>query len=551
MVKAKIISSLEKCFYETKINSLKEIKHISALKNERLNIQLAYTESDCLAPQRIWVNAVVTGELAKFSTIRTVEMVPVNLPTNNCCNDTNYIGTEPGLYPDILQDLCKSGRISVVAGQVHSLWIEFDFSCGVPSGEYSIKISLLSASSNETITENTVNIKIINAQLPKQDIYLTQWFHCDCLSDYYNVPVFSVRHWEIIENFLRTAVRNGINTILTPVFTPPLDTEPLCERKTVQLVDVTVDNGVYSFGFEKLEKWIKICDKCGVEHFEISHFFTQWGAAHAPKIMALKNGEYTRIFGWETDATGEEYKVFLREFLRAFLAFMKTNNNDKRCIFHISDEPNISHLEQYKAARSIVEDLLSDYMIVDALSNFAFYQSGAVKYPVCSNNHIEPFIENAVPDLWTYYCCSQHTDVSNRFIAMPSARNRIIGAQMYKYNIKGFLQWGYNFYYNQYSRDLINPYTNTCGDYFVPSGDTFSVYPGYDGKAVESLRIAVFYEALQDMRAMRLCEGLCGKDAVISALESVCGEIKFNRSNMTGPQIIEMREKINSLIENA
>ena len=36
--------------------------------------------------------------------------------------------------------------------------------------------------------------------------------------------------------------------LLTPVFTPPLDTTVNGERLTVQLVDVRRDAGVYSFG---------------------------------------------------------------------------------------------------------------------------------------------------------------------------------------------------------------------------------------------------------------------------------------------------------------
>jgi len=41
-----------------------------------------------------------------------------------------------------------------------------------------------------------------------------------------------------------------------------------------------------------------------------------------------------------------------------------------------------------------------------------------------------------VPELWGYYCCWQAIEVSNHFLAQPSARNRIIGPQIYKYDIK-------------------------------------------------------------------------------------------------------------------
>ena len=162
-----------------------------------------------------------------------------------------------------------------------------------------------------------VPIEIIGAALPEQELRVTQWFHCDCLASYYNVPVFSERHWEIIENFVRTAVSNGINMLLTPIFTPPLDTYIGGERPTVQLTGVRLTDSGYEFDFSRLDRWIDMCDRCGVKYLEISHLFTQWGAAHAPKIVADTPDGERRIFGWDTAAAGEEYTTFLRAILTA------------------------------------------------------------------------------------------------------------------------------------------------------------------------------------------------------------------------------------------
>ncbi len=54
-----------------------------------------------------------------------------------------------------------------------------------------------------------------------------------------------------------------------------------------------------------------------------------------------------------------------------------------------------------------------------------------VETPVAATDHIDPFIEHRVPGLWAYYCCVQKTEVANRFFAQPSARNRILGVQLY------------------------------------------------------------------------------------------------------------------------
>ena len=85
--------------------------------------------------------------------------------------------------------------------------------------------------------------------------------------------------------------------LLTPVFTPPLYTAVGGERPTVQLVKVIKENNKYSFDFENFRRYINLCLNCGIEAFEISHFFTQWGAKHAPKIVATVNGKEKQIFG--------------------------------------------------------------------------------------------------------------------------------------------------------------------------------------------------------------------------------------------------------------
>jgi hypothetical protein len=167
---------------------------------------------------------------------------------------------------------------------------------------------------------------------------------------------------------------------------------------------------------------------------------------------------------------------------------------------------------------------------IDALSNYEFYETGMVEKPIPPVNRITPFLEANVPDLWCYYCCSQGYQVSNRFFALPSTRTRMIGVQMYASNRKGFLHWGYNFYYSALSKRLIDPYKETDGDGAFPSGDAFSVYPTENG-ATPSLRQKVFANALEDMRLLMLLENKIGREQTVALLERVAGEkITFTTS---------------------
>ncbi len=553
MLKLKFISSLEKVFPDQKIEDFAKLENLSALRGERVSVQLIYSYEPAVVNGAHTARHKIelSGDLAPFADMREVRCVPVTMPTNPYGCDDNYLRTAPGLYPDVLIPLRYDGGLPYSHNTLKAIWIDINVPEDLTAGEHTLTFKV-KGNAHVGEHEATFTLDVINATLPKEDIYFTQWFHCDCLANYYETDVWSDKHWKIVENFARVAAKNGINLLLTPVFTPPLDTTVGGERRTTQLVGVTKNNGKYSFDFTLLDKWVDMCDRCGIKYLEVSHLFTQWGVEHAPKIMATVDGEYKRIFGWETPATGDEYRVFLRQFLTEFIEHMKNRGDDKRLFFHISDEPGLQHLENYKAAKEMIVDLIEPYFQFDALSKFDFWKTGAVKNPVCSNNHITPFLEAEVPGLWTYYCVSQPVNVSNRYISMPLWRTRSIGMQIYKYNIEGFLQWGYNFYNNQFSDTPINPFLITDCDGSFPAGDAYSVYPGANGEALESIRIIAHHQGLTDIKAMKLCEKFYGHDAVVEVIENTLGKtLTFDTCAKSAETMLLIRERINSMIKKA
>ncbi|MBQ2377710.1 MAG: DUF4091 domain-containing protein [Clostridia bacterium] len=547
MLNTKIISSLEKAFVNGNIDGFDALERVSILKNERFSFQFIFTQ-DHAATLRPTIS--FSGALSEYVSVRKIMNVPSLCPYTDK-HDDNFLYTEPTLCPDLLCPHDAYGRITIGRKNLSGVWVEIDLRNAediTPALSGPLTVTL--TSNGESLSENTLEIEIIDAEIPAQSLICTDWFHCDSLAHYYGCEVWSERHWEVIENFVKTAVSNGINMLLTPLVTPPLDTNPGKERLTTQLLGITVKNGIFSFDFSLLDRWIDVCDRAGVKYFEICHLFTQWGAMHAPKVMATVDGEYKRLFGWDTDATDPEYVRFLQTVLPAFLEHMKARGDDKRCVFHVSDEPLEAHLESYKKARAIVEDVLSGYKIMDACSHVEYFENGIISDPVPANDMITPFLEHKVPNLWTYYCCCQTVGVSNRLMAMPSWRNRILGVQMFKFDIAGFLHWGYNFYNSERSVQSVIPFVETGADHAFPDGDSFSVYPASDGTALESLRMIVFHEALQDMRVLQLCASLYGKDAVIEALEDELGEIKFDVCPTSAAPLLRAREKINQMIKD-
>ncbi len=530
-----ILSSLEK-IYKNDIIPKNNFSSFSMLRNEKKSFQIAV---EC---ENSFDGKLIINTSFEY-TLYSVKYIKSDLPMTKDADDY-YRFSEDGYYPDLL--IPVNDTISFKNG-VNIFWVEIKSSKELV-GNNNIDIILRDASDFET--KNSISVEVIDYDINFKNFIYTNWFHTDCLSSYYGCDVFSDEYWRITKNFLQTAVEYGMTCVLTPLFTPPLDTEVGKERPTVQLVDVSVKNGKYCFGFDKLDLWIKMATECGIKYFEMSHLFTQWGAGHAPKIMATVDGEYKRIFGWETKASSKEYTKFLKKFSTSLKEYLETKNLKDRTLIHVSDEPNFSMLIPYSKASKLIHKLFKGYKIVDALSDHWFYKLKIVSSPIPSNDHIDNFIGKC-PYLWTYYCSAQNKKyVSNRFFCNDSIRTRVIGYQMYKFDIKGFLHWGYNFYYTQLSKDVIDPFKVSDAGGKFPSGDSYIVYPSKDGTPYHSIRLKVFFDALQDMAALNVLEELTDKQTCIDIIEEDGKHtLTFSQYPHSDEWLLSTREKINYKIK--
>lgn len=513
-VKISVFSSLEKIFSYLPVPE-NQTESLYLINGERGAVQFV-VESDENIEAYIKIKSDIQTKLFRVDEIYS--SYTINEDRENC---TVLNDAKPGYYPDLLNDV--KDNVELKKDTINVFWLEID-SSNITKEEYPVEFIVESA--KESVCRK-VTVYTATQKLPAQELKHMNWFHADCLADFYKVEVFSEEFWKITENFVKNAVSHGINCLLTPVFTPPLDTEEGGERTTVQLVGVTKKGYSYTFDFSNLDRWVDMALRNGVKFFEISHLFTQWGAEYCPKIMATTSSGYRKIFGWENKADSQGYKSFLRQFSLAFKEYTDKKNITHLCFVHTSDEPNDDNIRTYAKASAITHEYFSAYRDIDALSHYEIFELGLVGTPIPSERNIEEF-KGKVENLWTYYCCGPiDNNAPNRFFCLPSIRNRILGVLLYKYDCEGFLHWGYNFYNSQYSKEHINPFeVSDAGGHF-PSGDSYIVYPGEDGKPLSSLRQKVFYEGIQDISALRLLEKQTSREYALQFIEKYLGDINF------------------------
>lgn len=555
-IELRAVDCLQKIRMERVPLNVRELRAVSGLKGETVSFQIAYryrteyfsSQMKRQATKNPSVRWDVVSPLKPFVRVRRVVCMPSAYPAYSL-SDQGYLSTEPGLYPDLLRDMGET--FQVIPYYYRSLWVDVEIPGDAEAGVYPLVFRLFGLD-GACLKELPLRVEVADCVLEEQKLIHTEWFYADCIADFYRVKVFSEDFWSLVDRFMQPMVKRGINMILTPLFTYPLDTLIGGERTTVQLVRVAADGGRYRFDFARLERWVALAKKNGFSYFEMSHLFSQWGAKYAPKIVAETGGEEKTIFGWNTEAAGGAYRNFLAQFLPALDAELKKLGIASSTYFHISDEPNAGNIETYRLAREAVAPYLKDYPVFDALSTLEFFQKGIVSMPVPTNEHIMEFLAEGVKEPWVYYCSGEYRNVSNRFFAMPSYRARILGIQMYRYGIRGFLHWGYNFYNSQYSLRHLNPYEVTDADDAFPSGDSFLVYPGEQGRPEESIRMMLMLEAVQDMRALSALEAKKGRAHVLDLIRGLAGmEITFDRFPLSSDFILDLREAVNRELSGA
>ena len=526
MLDCLLVSSLQKIFPDTVDFSTENMGE--CFVDEIHNFQLVL-RSD--VDTELMVNAQADVDVRLY-TQEFVKGTPAP-KEGHICYDGYYIH-EKTEFPDPLFPV--DGTIKLKKGEGKAVWVTCQ---NLTAGEHKILLTVM----DKTLT---YTLKVFDGKIMEKPAPVTNWVHVDCICDKHGVEPFTPTFYDVFEKYLELYVLAGNSMILTPVFTPPLDTKVGTYRRTCQLVGVRKIKGKYYFDFQKLKYFMDFCRERGIRYFELSHLLTQWGGKFCPKIED-ENGRL--LFGWKDRSNGKRYRRFLRYYLTGLKGFLKRSGYEQDCYMHLSDEPSRKFVGQYISKSKFVYKYVDKVKTIDAISAGPLFNLSSLNVPVVGTFDFQEM--NRKNQEWLLYyscwrCWKRHT---NRFMHLPLQRVRVLGYQMFLTGASGFLQWGFNFYHLQFSVQKINPYETTDAGGAFPSGDSFVVYPYKDG-ATPSLRLFTIREAIQDFYALKRLAEIYGeefarnllKDNGMSGLSVYEGDIAWH---------VNLRRKINEYILKA
>jgi len=466
---------------------------IEAALNERFSFQVAvHTESGEPLPVRVEVLAPDHWE----ARVRRVGYVPVrhrNTPVVEGPLDADGAGLIPGYVPD---PLFEEDTVLLADHETHAFWITVQPGPDARPGLHRLPVRVSAEGGYQE--EHVVTVRLHDLVINRRAGFpVTNWFYVDSLIDWYKTDLFDDRLWQILSRYIRDVVEHGQDTLYVPVFTPPLDGV----KRPTQLLRVRRPApDVYEFDWQDVRRYIRLAARHGITYYEWCHLFTQWGAEHPLRVYEGQGREEKLLWDPGLPSASPTFRTFLAQFLPELRRFLTEEQILERSFFHLSDEPHgEQHLKNYRQARAVLRELAPWMKVMDALSDPTFAQQGLTDMPIASIQTALDFVRKGIP-CWVYYAVGPRGKYLNRLLDTPLAKIGMHGFLYYRWPFLGNLHWGYNYWYHELTRNLIDPYTVQDSCYWEKGwvyGDSFLVYPGPDGP-VDSLRWEVIAEALQD-----------------------------------------------------
>jgi hypothetical protein len=445
--------------------------------------------------------------------VRRVGYVPVpHHNTDTPPEELDGIGHLPGYVPD---PLWPETTTPIGPLETQAFWITVFVLAETQPGLREVEVQF--QREGAVIAQLTVRLDVRALVVqPRQGFPVTHWFYADALCDWYKVEPFEDRFWPIAQSYMADLVLHGNNCQYVPIFTPPTDG---VKRPTQMLKVTDPAPGQYWFDFSAVRRWTHLAQECVARYFEWTHLFTQWGARNAIRIYRNNYNRESLLWPPETEATSDQYRNFLAQFLPAFHTFLQLEGLIDKSFFHLSDEPGEAHMENYRRARTLLKELAPWMKVADALSDVHYGREGLTDIPIPITATARDYAEAGIP-AWVYFCCGPRGRFLNRQMDTPLAKIRMSGWLFYRLKAQGFLHWGYNYWYKSQTQQLIDPFTEQSGCAWPgwAYGDTSVVYPGADGP-LYSIRWEVFAESLQDYALLQTL-GIAPEDERLAELKS-------------------------------
>jgi len=332
-------------------------------------------------------------------------------------------------------------------------------------------------------------VEVLDVVVPpagRDTLGYTNWFNVHAIARSHDLELWSEEFWTMLGRYAALMAKGRQNTFWvrwSDVFTKDAEGVPRLERARLErYVKTFTDAGLY---------WIEGAPFAGRPGGDWSTTTLNLGIVNLP-------------------ATSEEGRAALAGMCEQLSVVIHENGWEGRWMQHLSDEPTNTNAEDYVKLAGVFRELLPGIPIIEATMSTKLAGAVDVWCPQVQEyqRHREFFeARRAAGDrLWVYTCLIPGGPWINRLLDMERLRPVYVGWAAAKYDLHGFLHWGFNHYRGDPFAKSVVPHGEPGSNNRLPAGDSHVVFPGPDGpwsgQRFEAHRLGMEdYELLRMLKA--------------------------------------------------
>jgi len=495
-VRVCVVDALTKVLPDTRVTESSNTLRVDAVRNEYESAQFVVTPTVDVANLTVKIGAISgPSRVAPRVSSNFLGFIHIEKGTPDTPDDY-LIAKPPADIPDVIME---GDSVDVNSGKNQPVWLTVYVPKKASPGTYKCDIEVYGeflgapgVSKREKMAVIPLEIHVSPVVLPdERTLYVTNWFSPGNIAKFHGLEMWSEPWWKMLEAYARCMAEHRQNVVITPI---------------MQLITVRYDSsGNRQIDFSKFDRWVGLFKKAGViGYIEGSHLGGR-GEWEAPDFDAAwptivnPDGSIQPNPGVKT--TSQEEREFLSWFLPALQEHLEEMGWLDIYFQHLADEPISQNAESYKKLAAYVREFAPKLRIIDAAmcNEIAGAIDIWVPQPQHYENDIKFFTERraAGDEIWFYTCLSPRGKYVNRFLDFQLIRTRLTHWINFKFDLKGFLHWGFNYWRG-------DPWTDLQSDW-LPPGDSHIVYPGKRGP-MTSIRLEAMRDGIEDFELLKLLE---------------------------------------------
>lgn len=461
---------------------LNDALNLFGIRNEIISGQFIVNSSSKLTNVTIEINPLKhqgSGDLLPSNSIEWnfTGSIPIQV---NAVNQSPTVVTReaPAKFPDYL---VPERKLDINKGVYQSVWLTITIPKNAKEGLYEGKISVKTGQGEKFLP---LYLTVYPLTLPtERNLKITEWYSTHHFKKFHGITEqYSPEWFVMLQKYAENMAQHRQN-----VFQVPMNAIQIKKTK----------NGSLEFDFTHFDQIAQTFWNTGkmdyMETGELARFKENWFSTE----IILKDFSVTDADSREIiTLPGQEVMPYL---MPAFEAHLREKGWLNKTFFHIKDEPILHNAASWLEMSRYVHKYAPDLIRIDAMNNPIIMNELEIGVAMVDNMDIqyERFREKQKEgkELWIYTTgLFQATSYPNKTLDVPLIGSRVLHWLNYKYDLSGYLHWGWN----QWTND---PYTNV-GQHL---GDGWHVYPVKDG-VLNSLRWEQMRNGIQDYEYFVLLE---------------------------------------------